>query len=95
MDLTQRMKGKVAVITGGASGIGLATARRFLAEGYRVALLDIDAAELVDGARYARVHLRFAGHVHGDPDGAKRIFRTKPPDGDVDIRPGGKIPRMD
>lgn len=34
--------GKVAVITGAARGIGLAVARRFLAEGYRVGLLDID-----------------------------------------------------
>ena len=33
---------KVAVITGAARGIGLAVARRFLAEGYRIGLLDID-----------------------------------------------------
>jgi meso-butanediol dehydrogenase/(S,S)-butanediol dehydrogenase/diacetyl reductase len=37
---------KVAVVTGAARGIGLAVARRFLREGYRVAALDIDAEEL-------------------------------------------------
>lgn len=36
----------VALVTGGARGIGLAIARRFLREGWRVALLDIDGATL-------------------------------------------------
>jgi len=35
-----------ALVTGAARGIGLATAQRFLAEGFRVALLDIDGATL-------------------------------------------------
>lgn len=36
------MTGKVALVTGSGRGIGLAATRRFLAEGWRVALLDID-----------------------------------------------------
>jgi NAD(P)-dependent dehydrogenase (short-subunit alcohol dehydrogenase family) len=40
---------KVALVTGAARGIGLATAKRFLAEGWRVALLDIER-ELLHGA---------------------------------------------
>jgi NAD(P)-dependent dehydrogenase (short-subunit alcohol dehydrogenase family) len=39
---------KVALVTGAARGIGLATAKRFLAEGWRAVLLDIDEAALQD-----------------------------------------------
>lgn len=42
MDLTQRLAGRVAVITGGASGIGLATGRRLHAEGATIVVGDID-----------------------------------------------------
>lgn len=41
-DQIRRFEGRVAVVTGGASGIGAATAREFAAEGAAVALLDID-----------------------------------------------------
>ncbi|WP_299562079.1 3-oxoacyl-ACP reductase [uncultured Mycolicibacterium sp.] len=55
IDLTQRLAGRVAVITGGAGGIGLASARRLRAEGATIVIGDIDpaagrqAAEEVDG----------------------------------------------
>ena len=78
MDLTQRLKDRVAVITGGASGIGLATARRFAAEGARVVIADLDPAtgeraaaevdglfRLVDVADEASVNMLFDS-VAGD-----------------------------
>jgi NAD(P)-dependent dehydrogenase (short-subunit alcohol dehydrogenase family) len=40
------LKGRVAVITGGAQGIGLAVAERFVGSGARVVLWDIDQALL-------------------------------------------------
>jgi NAD(P)-dependent dehydrogenase (short-subunit alcohol dehydrogenase family) len=55
-DMTKDIR-KVALVTGAARGIGLAVAKRFLGEGYRVALLDIER-ELLDASVKAL----------GDPD---------------------------
>ena len=41
--MSDRLVGKVAVVTGAGSGIGLATARRFAAEGAKVVCADVDA----------------------------------------------------
>lgn len=46
----QDFEGKVAVVTGGASGIGLAMATRFAAEGMRLVLADIEEAVLEEAA---------------------------------------------
>ncbi|HYB35407.1 MAG TPA: 3-oxoacyl-ACP reductase [Mycobacterium sp.] len=50
VDLTQRLAGRVAVVTGGASGIGLAAARRMHAEGATIVIADIEPASGKDAA---------------------------------------------
>lgn len=58
------LKDKTAIITGGASGLGAATARRFAGLGANIAIFDLNdelgnamAAELGDGASYHNVNV--------------------------------------
>jgi NAD(P)-dependent dehydrogenase (short-subunit alcohol dehydrogenase family) len=79
-----RVEGKVAVVTGGCSGIGLATVQRFAAEGARVVIGDIDDA---NGSRIAQ---QLGGaFVHCDvtnPGQVETLFRTaREKFGSVDI----------
>jgi NAD(P)-dependent dehydrogenase (short-subunit alcohol dehydrogenase family) len=68
------LRGRVAVVTGAASGLGRAMAERFAAEGMRIVVSDIDAAGLDDVARSltgagAEVHAVVADVAdHGDVD---------------------------
>jgi NAD(P)-dependent dehydrogenase (short-subunit alcohol dehydrogenase family) len=63
---------KVALVTGAARGIGLATAKRFLAEGFRVALLDIEG-ELLKGAVAALADPGNTLALHCDVSDAKAV----------------------
>src|SRR5512137_2599958 len=63
------MKGRSAVVTGGAAGIGLAIARRLAASGAKVALWDRDTAA-VGAAKAAH------GFAHGDVADAAAVDRA-------------------
>ena len=83
-----RLDGKVAVVTGGCSGIGLATVERFVEEGARVVIGDID-----DERGHALVGrlggAGFATYVHVDvtsPEEVDALFATaKDSYGSVDV----------
>ena len=53
--LDSRFPDKRAVITGAASGVGLATAGLLAARGWHLALLDLDAARLASATEDLRV----------------------------------------
>ena len=69
---------RVALVTGAARGIGLATAERFLADGWRVALLDIDGENLARTyAALAKPDVTLAITCDvSDGDGVKRAMAT-------------------
>lgn len=48
----KKLEGKIAVITGGSSGIGLATAKRFVEEGARVVITGRREKELNEAAAF-------------------------------------------
>jgi len=68
--MTNELAGKVAIVTGGASGLGYATVEKFVAEGARVVIADLDAehgAKLAErcgpNARFERVDVSDADQV--------------------------------
>jgi NAD(P)-dependent dehydrogenase (short-subunit alcohol dehydrogenase family) len=98
-----RLAGKVAVVTGAGGGIGLATARRFVAEGAKVVCADIDemagraAADAV-GGEFIRVDVTSEADVeamfelavskYGGMDIAFNNAGISPPDDDSILTTG-------
>jgi NAD(P)-dependent dehydrogenase (short-subunit alcohol dehydrogenase family) len=79
-----RLDGRVAVVTGGCSGIGLATVRRFAEEGARVVIGDLDdtrGKEVAEGVGGLFVHCDVT-----DKDQVEALFRAaKDTYGSVDV----------
>src|SRR6516225_11929837 len=74
--MSKKLEGKVAVITGGNSGIGLATARRFVAEGAHVFITGRRRAELDEAVtQFGRNVTGVQGDVSNLTD-LDRLFAT-------------------
>jgi len=79
--MTDRLADAVAVITGGASGIGEGTVRRFVEEGARVVIADIQeeagsalASELGDATRFVATNVTSEGDIANAVDQAVSEF---------------------
>jgi len=84
-----RLAGKVAVITGGASGIGAACARRFAAEGADIVIADLDAGRATEALAAVEDAGRRALFVRTDTsseaDNVELADRTMAAFGRVDV----------
>jgi 2-dehydro-3-deoxy-L-rhamnonate dehydrogenase (NAD+) len=90
----QRFAGRVALVTGGSSGIGAAVVQRMRDEGARVASLDLEAHG-IDGV------LALAGDVSRSVDVEAAVERTRAELGPIDILvcsagvPGESLPTVE
>jgi 2-hydroxycyclohexanecarboxyl-CoA dehydrogenase len=86
-----RLDGKVAVITGGAGGIGAATGRLFCEAGARVVLVDLDPVAMAAACAGIRSHVAgaqvsdFIADVGMEESAAQVVAETKRAFGRIDV----------
>jgi NAD(P)-dependent dehydrogenase (short-subunit alcohol dehydrogenase family) len=79
------LKDKVAIVTGAARGIGLACAKRFLTEGAKVILADIDESEGTAAAKALGVSAHFVRCDVGSAKEVAALIAAAEKSGGVDI----------
>jgi NAD(P)-dependent dehydrogenase (short-subunit alcohol dehydrogenase family) len=72
--MAERLAGRVAVVTGGGGGIGLASVRRMASEGAKIVVADVD--EAAGEAAAKEVGGRFVRTDVSDEEQVKALFRT-------------------
>jgi len=82
----QKLAGKIAVITGGSSGIGLATAKRFVEEGAHVVIAGREEKELKEAAAFIERNVTtVAGDVSRLEDLDRLYAIVKEKHGHIDV----------
>lgn len=81
----QRFGDKVAIITGGARGMGLETARRLHAEGAKLALVDLDRDALDDACRDLPGAVGLQANVSVEADVVRYVADTVEAFGRIDV----------
>ena len=72
--MSGRLLGKIAIVTGAASGVGESVARLFVREGAKVLMTDLNQA---DGVRIAaEIGATFVRHDVTDPAGWQQVVNT-------------------
>jgi 3-oxoacyl-[acyl-carrier protein] reductase len=82
----QRLTGRTAIVTGGASGFGAGIVRRFVAEGARVAVVDInEAAAMALASELGAPATAMVADVSRDPDVVRLAAEAVEALGTIDI----------
>lgn len=74
--MTNELAGKVAIVTGGASGLGYATVEKFVAEGARVLIADLDAEQGTELAKSCGANARFERVDVSDAEQMRALVST-------------------